>query len=102
MTASERLSDEDKVLLSMRQKATCDCMLLSVSTLQKVRKNRVVAGNRPLAGENRRLVAGFFVSFPNSNASSRRREQDDESADTDVGVDDITLVSLLLLSYQEH
>jgi len=50
-------------------------MLLSVSTLQKVRKNRVVAGNRPLAGENRRLVAVFFVSFPNNNASPRRREQ---------------------------
>lgn len=26
----------------------------------------------------------------NSNASSRRREQDDESTDTDVGVDDIS------------
>ncbi|MDD5822137.1 MAG: hypothetical protein PUD23_08845, partial [Prevotella sp.] len=42
----------------------CDCILLSVSTLQKVRKNRVVAGNRPLAGENRRLVAVFLSVFP--------------------------------------
>jgi hypothetical protein len=39
-------------------------MLLSVNTLQKVRKNRVVAVNRPLAGENRRLVAGFLSVFP--------------------------------------
>ena len=34
---------------------------------------------------DRRLVIGI-----NSNASPRRREQDDESADTDVGVDDIS------------
>ena len=34
---------------------------------------------------DRRLVIGI-----NRNASSRRREQDDESADTDVGVDDIS------------
>ena len=34
---------------------------------------------------DRRVVIGI-----NSNASPRRREQDDESADTDVGVDDIS------------
>ena len=34
---------------------------------------------------DRRIVIGI-----NSNASPRRREQDDESADTDVGVDDIS------------
>ena len=64
MTRSKHWDDSVRKALSMRQKTAYNCMLLSVSTLQKVRKNRVVAGNRPLAGENRCLVAGFLSVFP--------------------------------------
>ena len=57
MTASERHYPWD------RKRRTTVCRCLSV-LYKKVRKNRVVAGNRPLAGENRRLVAVFLSVFP--------------------------------------
>ena len=52
------------------------------------REKRIVSLSRrqkTVHVRDRRVVIGI-----NSNASSRRREQDDESADTDVGVDDIS------------